>query len=476
MGSIWKTLGNALAGGAGAIASSVVGGVLDYATANKQAKNQLKNQQQLNAQAQQYNLQNMQQQYQYNTALGAQQNAYAQHQMALQNDYNVAMFNMENEYNAPAAQRGRMAAAGLNPNFADGQAVAASGESVATPSGASPGSVGLPSAPSGSAPEARLSRISDLVNTAAGIQSQLENAKGVELDNETKSIMLEKIKNGELIPEGYQAAGQPAADLGFTGAQTGVANSQVPLNNAQSNYYDAKATDSDTFRPLDMALKIQEAARAGADVKRINAMVDDYASQISYREKTIELGFDRLNLDKIIQHGHLDVERGQLSVAKGLLEVKNGELRISAFLANHMAKKYDSETAYNNMMTKHYGDYLDALSNVAKWDADLKEQKYGIDRIEWLGCQYIYDNYPQEIVYYATQKFRGEFQSLVHDFEIKANKARESKSRSDILDYQNEMKKFDYWWNKVTSGFGILGGAARDAGSAAQMLMPFAEP
>ena len=77
-------------------------------------------QQQLNEQAQGYNVSNMFLQQGFQKDLNAQQFGY---QTQLNDQATAAqkeLFDYEAAYNTPAAQRQRMMEAGLNPNFSDG--------------------------------------------------------------------------------------------------------------------------------------------------------------------------------------------------------------------------------------------------------------------------------------------------------------------------------------------------------------------
>lgn len=106
----------------------------------------------------------------YNKETMAIQQGYNLENMAIQNQYNIDAFNRENAYNTPLAQQGRLAAAGINPNWSD------SGTAIAQQDSASSGSMPSGGSPSGQNTDV-LGDIVNLLSVGANIRKTKADAK-----------------------------------------------------------------------------------------------------------------------------------------------------------------------------------------------------------------------------------------------------------------------------------------------------------
>ena len=134
----------------------------------------------------------------------------------LQNQWNLDQWNRENAYNSPAAQRARLAAAGMNPDLAYGEGVSAN---IAASSPEM--TAGAPSVPTDVSNLANKQTIGDVVRSTmqlrlAESQAKANDAGAKKTDQETKNLAVE---NNILSADALTRAMQNEMNIEFTKSQ-----------------------------------------------------------------------------------------------------------------------------------------------------------------------------------------------------------------------------------------------------------------
>lgn len=134
----------------------------------------------------------------------------------MQNQWNIDQWNRENAYNTPAAQRARLAAAGMNPDLAYGEGVSAN-ISAASPEM----TAGAPSVPTDVSNLANKQTIGDVVRSTmqlrlAESQAKANDAGAKKTDQETKNLAVE---NDILSADALTRAIQNEWSIEFTKSQ-----------------------------------------------------------------------------------------------------------------------------------------------------------------------------------------------------------------------------------------------------------------
>lgn len=134
----------------------------------------------------------------------------------LQNQWNIEQWNRENAYNTPAAQRARLAAAGMNPDLAYGEGVSAN---IAASSPEM--TAGAPSVPTDVSNLANKQTIGDAVRSAMQLrlvesQAKANDAGAKKTDQETKNLAVE---NNILSADALTRAMQNEWNIEFTKSQ-----------------------------------------------------------------------------------------------------------------------------------------------------------------------------------------------------------------------------------------------------------------
>lgn len=134
----------------------------------------------------------------------------------MQNQWNIDQWNRENAYNTPAAQRARLAAAGMNPDLAYGEGVSAN---VAASSPEM--TAGAPSVPTDVSNLANKQTIGDVVRSTmqlrlAESQAKANDAGTRKTDQETKNLAVE---NNILSADALTRAMQNEMNIEFTRSQ-----------------------------------------------------------------------------------------------------------------------------------------------------------------------------------------------------------------------------------------------------------------
>lgn len=134
----------------------------------------------------------------------------------MQNQWNIDQWNRENAYNTPAAQRARLAAAGMNPDLAYGEGVSAN---VAASSPEM--TAGAPSVPTDVSNLANKQTIGDVVRSTmqlrlAESQAKANDAGAKKTDQETKNLAVE---NDILSADALTRAIQNEWSIEFTKSQ-----------------------------------------------------------------------------------------------------------------------------------------------------------------------------------------------------------------------------------------------------------------
>lgn len=134
----------------------------------------------------------------------------------MQNQWNLDQWNRENAYNTPAAQRARLAAAGMNPDLAYGEGVSAN-ISASSPEM----TAGAPSVPTDVSNLANKQTIGDVVRSTmqlrlAESQAKANDAGAKKTDQETKNLAVE---NNILSADALTRAMQNEMNIEFTKSQ-----------------------------------------------------------------------------------------------------------------------------------------------------------------------------------------------------------------------------------------------------------------
>lgn len=239
------------------------------------------------------------------------QHEYAVDLMERQQQYNIENFNMENEYNSPLAQRERMKAAGLNPNFVDGLSPVV-------------GQLDSPAVASGAAGEVAPSGLDNIANAAATFASiKREN------DLAKSQIKLNESAKEKNIADANKAASDTAMN---DNKIQYMWDYQAPNTNSQTLYYNQQRDESiarvneinqnliftkekvEAFvKSIDSAIKKNEAeitnmeelrrfveerlpyeiAKLDADTKK--AAVDAYCNEILARNDSMRVRIEQQN-------------------------------------------------------------------------------------------------------------------------------------------------------------------------------------
>lgn len=384
----------------------------------------------LNQQQQAYNLQNMQKQFGYNQQLAGMQFRQNANLMELQNRYNVEMFNRENEYNSPAAQRARMQAAGLNPNFENGQSmVAASGQGTGLGS-ASPESVGLPSASAGSS---NVGASHDILGLIHGVQEVANMRETIHQKKAQTKLIEAQTRNlnagaGKTEAETPGAAAlqesQTAANNASAYKLTEEANQVEPLANAKIEALAAQAG-------VDKQKAAEIAALITPKVNETIAHAQMLMSQKFYNEKSIELGTRKLQLEK-------------------------RQLNVSAFLANHQAKMYDSQAAYYKGVVQPLRDMYSSISKLNLSQASWYDVESKLKGLDYDAHNFIIQNYPQEYWSGVYKKYKAELSDIISKANSSYQEYQQNKSRSNLLKFKDHVKKVEWLTDELGKGGDIF--------------------
>lgn len=390
---------------------------------------QFEHQSELNEQSFQHNRQLAHEQFNYQRSLNADAVSNDLRLMEQQNRYNIDMFNRENEYNTPAQQRARMAAAGLNPNFDTPAQVAASGNGV-SPVGVGAGSAGLPSVGSGSASVGTSSDVIGLIKGIEEVALMDENLKqnriktrnmekeGLNLDADTSnkyaSAGLANQQAEELIGTGDSIINKNNADAASSYAEAANKSAAYPYIASE---YDAKIANiisNTNFTDTQKETMLKEL------LPKINLM----NAQTFYYQSTIEQGWTKL-------------------------ELEGKQIKISAFLANHLAKKYDAEAWATRYLAPAQKEYYESIKRLNESKADSEEFNYRLNKIKYGGFEFIYENYPEEYKSLATKAARDEFNRISEDL-------RTAKLNNDHKAYENSQQELDKWYNRILQGWNAI--------------------
>lgn len=417
---------------------SPIGDLINGITGVKSSGNdQFEHQSELNRDSFIYNKTLAYDQYRYQNEFNIQSFNFDKQLMSLQDQYNLAMFNRENEYNTPAQQRARMAAAGLNPNFDTPAQVAASGNGV-SPVGVGAGSVGLPSVGSGSASVGTSSDVIGLIKGIEEVALMDENLKQNRI--KTKNMEKEGLNLDADTSNKYASAGlanQQAEEL------IGTGDSIINKNNADASNSYADAANKRAAHPYiasEYDAKIANLisntnltdTQKEAVIKELLPKINLLNAQTYYYQSTIEQGWTKL-------------------------ELEGKQIKISAFLANHLAGKYDAESWATRYLAPAQKAYFESMRKLNDAKADTEEFNYRLNKIKYGGFEYIFEWYPEEYKALATRYARDEFNRISEEL-------RTAKLNNDHQAYENAQQEFNEWYDRILKGWNALspGGSPSD--------------
>lgn len=302
-------------------------------------------------------------QFRMQSALQFQQNDFALQQMAKQNEYNVANYEMQRDderaWNNPMAERSRLVAAGYSP-------MALVSGAGGSPISASLGSVGSPSGPSGGSTSGRgtdmgldLSSIVSLSDSLKNSESQrnlnksqedLNRANADKARAETDSYQwLNKLRQSlagradaqtvlDKIDAAYRAAwnelrnGEISASTKKTIQDTFTSLSQMNLNEAQAEY--AGALKGVAFSQFGLNVALTDKALAETETESVRK--ESLAEQLALTRVNVEEVRHRIERDDSLadfkkteilalirrMENQTDIERQHLLISQDLADLK----------------------------------------------------------------------------------------------------------------------------------------------------------
>lgn len=302
----------------------------------------------MNRRAEKYNKWALQQQQAFNAQQAQLGRDWSEEMMGQQNEWNLQQWQRENEYNAPAAQRARLEAAGLNAALMmQGQGsigMADSGQPAASPSGNPQASSGLSSAPQYVRPD--FSLLSQAVDSFFKNKLISEESTGQGLDNLLKARYgdeLAQISIGKGSAEISNLRSQSARNYAETAVASLTAEAQRTLN----KYLDLG-------QQLSLITKMAEYSSITAGTELTKAK---YRTEIANTIKVLA----EANGQKISNQ----VAR---STAASLIDAMNKE---------NEYRSYDAALGYDYLPRRHY------LKNKGLgYETDLLKGDLGLQRVE----------------------------------------------------------------------------------------------
>lgn len=273
----------------------------------------------------------------------------------MQNQWNIDQWNRENQYNTPAAQRARLAAAGMNPDLAYGEGVSAN---IAASSPEM--TAGAPSSPVDVSNLANKQTIGDVVRSTmqlrlAESQAKANDAGAKKTDQETKNLAVE---NNILSADALTRAMQNEMNIEFT-------RSQVYYNHAL-----AKESHQNT-------------ERLAAETNKLNQETENLYTQrdvLLQQIKNMEIEAVQKRFDMWLKSKEFD-----LQVQQVMQSIKESDSRISLnntqaadILATQMARVL-------NLNASAYLQGRQAENEIVKGmilDVGYDEAKFNFDQVK----------------------------------------------------------------------------------------------
>lgn len=377
------------------------------------AHKQWRYQKDTNEQLQNFNLENMEIEQQYNLQNMARQYWYEQQNMAQQFEYNKQAFNMENAYNTPLAQRQRMMAAGLNPNWSDSSAIGQMDSAVSpvSPSSSSPsGSVTGSSSPGGQTGVQDLLGVAQMAmmnKQAQKLQSDIDLNKANENKVNTETD-LNRIEASER-PLNYSSnrqTQQSARQLNYTQqflnqSMTALNEVQTSIANEQLEYFE-KEKES-VINELMSRYNLQKAQALDLFYTQ-KARLDNIIADTN--EKSARAYKERVEGD--LAPKYLHVEQEKVNVEKGKLKLGYAQLQ-------ELHRHNVTEEQYNKFYYNSLGELNNSITyknNVSNWIAYQEYIIYKNAKKEGI---------PQNMAYEVLQNLRWKTYDYMESVKSKSH-------------------------------------------------------
>lgn len=302
----------------------------------------------MNRRALKYNKWALQQQMAFNEQQAQLGRDWSEEMMSQQNEWNLEQWNRENKFNAPAAQRARLEAAGLNAAFAmQGQGtigMAGSGQSAASPVGSPQASIGGSFAPQFSRPD--FSLLSQAVDSFFKNKLLSEQSTGQGLDN------LLRARYGDDL---YQAS------IGKTSAEISNLRSQTARNYAETA---VASLSADAQRILNKYLDM------GQQLSLITKMAEYSAITAGIELTKARYRTEVANEIKVLAEANGQIISNYIarSTAQSLIDAMNKE---------NEYRSYDASLGYDYLPRRHY-----LMNKGLGYQVDILEGDLGLQRVE----------------------------------------------------------------------------------------------